>query len=69
LPLFSHDGQKWLPSTNSICVSSRRLALISSVALSTCIPACAGSVHEVIQRPSTLTVHSLQLPCGLNSGW
>ena len=33
LPLFSQAGQKWLPSTNSICTSMRRSPLSSGVSL------------------------------------
>ena len=67
-PVPFTEGQKWLPSTNSIWVKARRSALISSVSLSTFMPAIARMVHEAVWRPLTLTVHSLHEPCGLNSG-
>ena len=69
LPLFSQDGQKWLPSANSICTSVRLSSFSSSVLLCTSIPASARRVQEVIVCPPVAAVHSLQLPCGSNSGW
>ena len=29
----------------------------------------AGVVQVAIRRPFTFAVHTLQLPCGVNSGW
>jgi hypothetical protein len=68
-PLFSQDGQKWLPSTNSSWTIMRRSALSSAVSLCTSAPAFAGWVQEVACAPLIFTVQSLQLPCGRNSGW
>ena len=48
LPLFSQDGQKWLPSANSICTSVRRRSFSSSVSLSTSVAVSAGVVHAAI---------------------
>ena len=45
---FSQPGQKWLPSTNSICVRRRRRASSSGVRFSTTRPALAGWCR---QRP------------------
>jgi hypothetical protein len=58
-----------LPSANSICTSVRRNSFSSSVLLSTSVADSAGVVHAAIIRPLTLAVQTLQLPCGVNSGW
>ena len=68
LPLFSHPGQKWLPSTNSICNIARRIAFSSGVSTTSSCPVDAMIVHAETVRPLTITVQSLQLPCGVNSG-
>ena len=68
LPLASHDGQKWLPSVNRNCTRLLRSATTSSTSDSTTSPARAGVVQLACVRPFTFTVHTLQLPCGSNSG-
>jgi hypothetical protein len=46
----------------------RRSSFSSRVSLATSMPARAGVVQEVAEWPFNVTVQSLQLPCGLNSG-
>jgi hypothetical protein len=47
----------------------RRSSFSSSVSLSTSVALSAGVVQVAIIRPFTFAVHTLQLPCGVNSGW
>ncbi len=63
-PLFSQNGQKWLPSTKSISTMRRRCAFISGVSFSTSMPPATGMVQALVTLPFTLTEQTLQWPPG-----
>ncbi len=63
-PLFSQNGQKWLPSTKSISMMRRRCAVISGVSFSTTMPPATGMVQALVTLPFTLTEQTRQCPPG-----